>query len=308
MFNVRRWRRRATLRLVQTLLWFTHLASFKRIKPLGMTLGSLQFHLDRRQRRQCADDLAKLLQRQPDDPRVAATLRSAYRVSNAAALEILALHHRPLDDSELLGMVKVDNLERLRAQLAAGKPVVLLCTHMGNGFLLQLWLARSGLPVSVVYRESRKMPKGMFDRIFSRYGVEGIAADRGARAYRDMLRALRNGRILCIIMDQGTKRPGGVPVTFLGKAMAMPAGPAQLVRQAGAVILPVQTLGAEPVWAFALGEPVELETDRPMEESVRVLTRIMEQQILKRPELWSWHQRRWRNLPFAAAVTDVQTD
>jgi len=307
-FNVRRLRRRIVLRLAQGLLWLLRPAGFRRIKPLGMALGSLQFRLDRKQRQCCAEGMARVLQRQPDDPVITTTLHRAYRVSTAAALEILALHGHPLEDSELLSMVKVHRLDRLKTELAADRPVILLCAHMGNGALMQLWLARSGLPVSVVYRESHKMPRGMFDRLFSRYGVEGIAVEHGARAYRDMLRALRKGRVLCIIMDQGTKRPGGIPVTFMGKAMDMPAGPAQLARHTGAVILPVETLGAEPVWEFMLGEPLALGGNSSLEEDVGTLTRVMEQQILAHPELWSWHQRRWRRLPYAPPAPDAQGD
>lgn len=123
--------------------------------------------------------------------------------------------------------------------------------------------------------------------------------DDGSRAYRQMLRALRRGRILCTIMDQGAKSPAGVPVRFLGKDMRMPAGPAQLARRAGAVIMPVTTLGCEPRWAFEIGEPVALDPRAPVEEGVRRLARLVENQILERPHLWMWHHRRWRRYPLA---------
>ena len=81
-----------------------------------------------------------------------------------------------------------------------------------------------------------------------RYGIQGIAANAGLRAYGQMLTALKQGRIVFLMLDQGVKqaKDGQLP-RFLGKDMPMPAGPAQLARAARAPVLPVATLAATPL-------------------------------------------------------------
>ncbi len=266
---------------------------------VGHRVGDLQYLLGGAERRRCAQDLASVLDREPGDRQVSNILRRAYRTGTAAALEILALADHPLEAAQLDRHCHVEQEQRLRAELDAGRPVIVLTQHMGNTMIMEAWLASRGYPLSVVYRESNKFPPGFFQRLLSLHGIEGIAANDGARAYRQMLRALRGGRVLCIIMDQGTKFPGGVPVRFLGKDMDMPAGPVQLARQAGASVLPVITLGDEPRWTFRVEPPVDLDPLAPVEDAVRHLTRVMESQVLARPQLWTWHHRRWRRYPLA---------
>jgi len=273
---------------------------FPRLHSLGRLLGDLQYLIETPRRQRYKREIATVLGRAQGDPDIDRILRTAYRAGTQAALEILALANRPLSVDEIHRACHVEHEERLRSQLDSGRPVILLNNHMGNSFLTQLWLASHGYPVSVVYRESRKFPPGFFKRLFKHYGIEGIKVEEGSRAYRQMLKAVRSGRVLCIIMDQGTKLPGGVPVRFLGKDMDMPLGPAQLVRHADAVILPVSTLEYDPEWRFAIEEPVPLDRESPIEEDVRRLTRVMESQIIAHPHLWTWHHRRWRHYPLAS--------
>ncbi len=293
----KRGRRRLSFDLLQRLAMLTRLVGFARLRRIGTMIGELQFRLGRRNRLQYTRDVAQVLGRRPDDPVVKATLRQSYHVNNGAVLEIMAMYDHPLSDEQIREHCRVHNAQRLDAQLESGRPVVLLGSHMGNASLSQAWIARSGRPLSVVYRESHKIRRGFFDAGLAHYGIEGIAADDGTRAYRKMLKALRAGRMVYVTLDQGTKR-AGVAVNFLGKQINMPEGPAQLARHAGAIVVPISTLAHRPAWEFNIEEPVELNPQGPVADDVKKLTKVMEQQILAAPHLWSWHHRRWRKYPF----------
>jgi KDO2-lipid IV(A) lauroyltransferase len=283
---------------MRQLMRTTGFASARRI---GRLLADLQFRLSWRVRRRCARDLTLLLGRPPGDPSVRELLRQAYRVNTIAVLEVLAMFDRRLDDGVLDAQSEVEGLERLRAALAAGRGAILLGAHMGNGALLTARLARAGWPVSVVFRQARVMSAGFFEQGLSLYGIEAIPANAGLRAYVQMLDALKRGRILFVIMDQGaTAAQDGIVLRFLGKEMPMSAGPAQLARQSGAPVLPLATTAAEPVWKFIVGEPVVRAQGTSLESDVAGLARVTEENILRHPELWSWHHRRWNKFPMAA--------
>jgi KDO2-lipid IV(A) lauroyltransferase len=302
MRSFRRWlrrlRRRATFLAMRQLMRTTGFASARWI---GRLLADLQFRLSWRVRRRCARDLALLLGHPPGDPTVRELLRQAYRVNTIAVLEVLAMFDRQLDDGVLDAQSEVEGLERLRAALDGGRGAILLGAHMGNGALLTARLARAGWPVSVVFRQARMMSAGFFEQGLSLYGIEAIPANAGLRAYVQMLDALKRGRILFVIMDQGTKAAqDGITMRFLGKEMPMSAGPAQLARQSGAPVLPLLTTAAEPVWKFTIGAPAARIPGAPLESEAAELARLTEQNILRHPELWSWHHRRWRKFPMAA--------
>ena len=102
----------------------------------------------------------------------------------------------------------------------------MLAAHMGNCALLATHLAFSGLPVSVVYRRARMMSAGFFERGLPLYGIEGISANAGIQAYGRMLDALRRGRILFVMMDQGTKAAqDGIICAFSARTCPSPLGP-----------------------------------------------------------------------------------
>lgn len=274
---------------------------FASARRIGRLLADIQFRSSWRVRRRCARDLALLLGRPPDDPAVCELLRQAYRVNTIAVLEVLAMFDRRLDDGVLDAQSEVEGLERLQAARDGGRGAILLGAHMGNGALLTARLARAGWPISVVFRQARMMSAGFFEQGLSLYGIEAIPANAGLRAYVQMLDALKRGRILFVIMDQGTKvAQDGITMRFLGKEMPMSAGPAQLARQSGAPVLPLLTTAAEPAWKFTIGAPVMRAPGTSLESDVAGLARVTEENILRHPELWSWHHRRWRKFPMAA--------
>lgn len=293
----RRARRRLMFLMMRSVM---RLAGFGSARPLGRLLGALHYCFAWRERRRCVRDMAAVLGRPADDPSVRAQMREAYRVNTVAVLEILAMFDRHQDERVLARQCEIEGLERLQLALAGGRGAILLAAHMGNGALLATSLAGAGWPVSVVYRQARMMSAGFFDRGLPLYGIEGILANSGLRAYARMLEALRRGRIVFVMMDQGTKAAqDGIILRFLGKDMPISAGPAQLARHSRAPVLPVLTTAADPVWRFTIDPPLTGVAGASLEADVESLARVSERQILRYPQLWSWHHRRWRKYPLA---------
>jgi KDO2-lipid IV(A) lauroyltransferase len=297
LLRMRRARRRALFVCVRVLM---RLLGFGSARRVGALLGALHYRLDGSTRRSCLQDLAVLTGRKPGDPEVTRTLRNGYRVNTVALLEVLCMVDRKLAAPLLKSQCQVDGLPLLESALT-GRGAILLATHSGNSLLLAAQLAEAGWPVTVVYRHARMMSVEFFAAGLPRYGIQGILANEGFKAYARMVDALRHNRILFAMMDQGVKQAEtGVPLRFLGKDMPMPGGVVQLARQTRAPILPVSTLAADPVWHFAIEPRIAFQPGGTVEEDTAVALAKVEQQILAHPELWSWHQRRWRNFPLAA--------
>ena len=273
------------------------LVGFRHAGALGRLLASLHLHMAWRQRKRIRRDMAIALGRSADDPRTERELREAWRTNTGAVVEILAMFDQRQDPALLTARCELEGIEHLREALRAGRGAILLGAHMGNGAMIAVRLAAEGWPVSVVYKQSRMMSAGFFERGFALYGFEGLLANEGMKAYAKMLGALRRGGVVFLMADQGVKKAAdGVQVRFLGKDMSMPAGPAQLAKHARAPVLPFTAITAGPRWRFLIGPPVVLPTEADVAASTRTLIGIIEQMVLAHPHLWSWPHRRWRLL------------
>ena len=264
------------------------------LRRVGNLIGELRYRTSFRERRRLIEHIEHVLANDLLPEQVRPVLRHAYRVSDRSAFEIVAMGAYGLSPEMVRGACDVAHLERLETARAGGG-AILLGMHMGNGILMAARLAVAGVPVSVVYRESRKMAPGFFERLLAAHGLAGIDARNRSGAYRRMARALREDRVVFVLMDQGTKH-GGVTVNFLGKTLDMPAGPAELARRTGVPVLPAELQDAGAVWQFSIGEPLVLDPDST-EASAAALAESMERHIRAHPDLWSWHHRKWRRYP-----------
>lgn len=295
--DLRRRRRRAMFLSLRTLL---RVIGFQHARTLGSWLGDLQFWFGWRERQRLQHEIAQVLGRPSHDPSVRALLLQAYRVNNGAVVEIMAMFDQRQDESTLAAHCELGGLEHLRAAMSQGRGAIVLATHMGNASLAMVRLAQEGWPVSLLYRKARMMSDGFFQNGLEHYGIQAILANGGIRAYGQMLAALKQGRVLFLMMDQGLRKAeDGVTQRFLGKDVPMPAGPAQLARVSRSPVLPMVAVGAEPVWRFEI-QPQLTIGQGTLEADVDFLTRLTEAQVLQHPELWSWHHRRWRKFPMAA--------
>ena len=274
---------------------------FRHARTLGSWLGDLQFWFERSQSRRLQREIAQLLGRPSDDPSVRALLRQAYRVNNGALMEIMAMFDQRQDEDTLANHCQLDGLEHLRVAMSQGRGAIVLATHMGNASLAMVRVAQAGWPVSLLYRKARMMSDGFFQDGLEQYGIQAILANSGIRAYGQMLAALKQGRVLFLMMDQGLRNAGdGTMQRFLGKDVPMPAGPAQLARVSRSPVLPMVAVAARPLWRFEIQPPLTI-GQGTLEADVDFLTRLTETQVLQHPELWSWHHRRWSKFPMAPA-------
>ncbi|OYU00054.1 MAG: hypothetical protein CFE40_01685 [Burkholderiales bacterium PBB1] len=288
--NLRRRRRRAMFLGLRSLL---RVIGFRHARTLGSWLGEMQFWFGGSPRRRLQREVAQVLGRLPNDPSVRPLLREAYRVNNGALMEIMAMFDQRQDEDTLAAHCQLDGMEHLRTAMSQGRGAIVLATHMGNASLAMIRVAQSGWPVSLLYRKARMMSDGFFQNGLEQYGIQAILANSGIRAYGQMLAALKQGRVLFLMMDQGLKKAeDGTMQRFLGKDVPMPAGPAQLARVSRSPVLPMVALAASPVWRFEIQPPLTL-GQGTLEADVDFLTRLTESQVLQHPELWSWHHRRW---------------
>jgi KDO2-lipid IV(A) lauroyltransferase len=190
------------------------------------------------------------------------------------------------------------DVHHLTDGLAAGDGVILALPHLANWDLAGAWVTTElNTPFTTV--AERLKPETLYDR-FVAYreglGMEVLPHSGGA-AFGTLARRLRAGGLVCLVADRDLSA-SGVAVDFFGETARMPAGPALLAQQTGALLLPV-TLWYDdsPVMRGRVHPPIEVPESGTRTEKTSVMTQALADAfasgIADHPEDWHMLQRLW---------------
>jgi KDO2-lipid IV(A) lauroyltransferase len=190
------------------------------------------------------------------------------------------------------------DLHHLTDGLAAGRGVVLALPHLANWDLAGAWVTtKLRIPFTTV--AERLKPETLYDR-FVAYreglGME-VLPHSGGSAFGTLARRLRDGGLVCLVADRDLSA-SGVEVEFFGDTARMPAGPALLAQQTGALLLPA-TLWYDdsPVMRGRVHPPIEVPGTGTRAEKTSVMTQALADAfatgIADHPEDWHMLQRLW---------------
>lgn len=147
--------------------------------------------------------------------------------------EVLAL---PAWSAEYaVARVTTEREEILRTAVADRGAVVAL-PHSGNWDLAGAWACRTGMPVTTVAEQLGEAEFDAFLRFREGLGME-VLSHRDAGTISALAGAIRRGRLVCLVADRDLEG-SGVSVTWRGRPITMPAGPAMVARRTGAALIP----------------------------------------------------------------------
>ncbi|MFG2870466.1 phosphatidylinositol mannoside acyltransferase [Streptomyces sp. NPDC048338] len=192
----------------------------------------------------------------------------------------------------------IKGVHYLEEGLASGRGVILALPHLANWDLAGVWVTRSlGVPFTTV--AERLKPETLYDRFVAyreSLGME-VLPHTGGSAFGTLARRLRAGGLICLVADRDLSA-NGTEVTFFGDTARMPAGPAMLAQQTGALLLPV-TLWYDdsPVMKGRIHAPVDVPEAGTRDERTSVMTQsladVFAAGIADHPEDWHMLQRLW---------------
>ncbi|MFG2122141.1 phosphatidylinositol mannoside acyltransferase [Streptomyces sp. NPDC048710] len=190
------------------------------------------------------------------------------------------------------------DVHHLTDGIASPRGLILALPHMANWDLAGAWVTtKLQTPFTTV--AERLKPETLYDR-FVAYreglGME-VLPHSGGTAFGTLARRLRDGGLVCLVADRDLSA-SGVEVDFFGERTRMPAGPALLAQQTGALLMPV-TLWYDdsPVMKGQVHPPIEVPETGNRAEKTSVMTQaladVFAKGIADHPEDWHMLQRLW---------------
>ncbi|MBI5205971.1 MAG: lysophospholipid acyltransferase family protein [Nitrospirae bacterium] len=222
--------------------------------------------------------------------------RETFKNLSRSFTEIVKIYHGfgkgIIDSVEIAG---VENFNKARAK---GKGILFLTGHCGNWELLGTAVAANLADIAIV---ARPINNPYINKFIvngrQRYG-NSIIAKQGA--LKVIIKRLREGGCVGILMDQSVLSDEGYVIGFLGRGAWTTKMPALIARKTGAAVLPVFIHRTERGHSLKIYPEVELskmdDKEKAALEDTKKFSGFIEGYIKENPSEWLWIHRRWKRV------------
>ena len=172
----------------------------------------------------------------------------------------------------------------------AGRPVILVTGHFGNYDASRAALIAKGYRVGALYNP-------MKNPYFNNHYVAAIGQigtpvfPKGKKGLGDMVRHLRSGGMLGLLMDQAMRH--GAPVTFFGQTAMTALSAAELALKYDAVVIPTYAVRQPDGLSFQIIVEAPIAHGTP-EAMTQALNDSLEAIVRQNIDQWFWIHRRWK--------------
>jgi KDO2-lipid IV(A) lauroyltransferase len=294
---VKRLRFRLEAVAFRLLLLVSRILPRRTLLAAGSLAGGVGFLVGRRHRRIALANLARVYGADLDVRDARRIARACWRHFGRITIDTLCF---PRLDREAVGkVVHYEGLEHIRGAYAKGKGVLLFSGHYGHWELTALMQGFLGLPLALV---TRPLDNPWLEELLARLrGLSGNRVIHKRHAVREILRAVRRGEGVAIVLDQDA-RANGIFVPFMGSPACTTPTLALVALRTGAAVVPTYSLPrADGSYTVVYEPEVEVVSTGDFEADVHRLTAEctahIERWVRERPEPWLWMHRRWKTRP-----------
>lgn len=184
--------------------------------------------------------------------------------------------------------VRGPGLEALRRAKEDGKGAIIVSGHYGQWEAIRHRLKAEGLETGAVYRPNANP---FYEKRFLRNIEKGgrPILPKGASGTREMLRHLRKGGFVAIMIDQ--KYQPGTALPFLGHLAMTSTAPAEMALRYGLPLVPAYGLrGENGALDLVFEAPIPPSDPLTMTQAAQA---SLEARIHEDPSQWYWLHRRW---------------
>ena len=291
--RLRAFRSRLLYRALSGISFAGQRLSVRNAQRIGRALGTFAWTILRRERGRALRNIAVAFP-DWDEGKRRATIRRMFQHFGMTILEIAWL--RKVDVAERKRLTTIDGADALRAMLANGGGVMIVSGHCGNWEWAAHEIATIG-PMAAMQRERDDPDMNRFMiELREAGGIQSIGRGSTSSA-KEILRALRSGVMLTILMDQNI-RAESVKVPFFGVPALTPIGFSKLAVSTATAMVPIFIHRLDDGTHHIEIEPaIEVTRETSVVDLTAQVTARIENYARNHPDQWAWLHDRWRERP-----------
>ncbi|MEW6535405.1 MAG: lysophospholipid acyltransferase family protein [Candidatus Auribacterota bacterium] len=279
--------------LARSACGFLNLIPYRIVCALGRMIGCLGYYLSAKRRAITLDNLREAFGCEYTDPQLHRIARQSFSQLILLLIEFVRIPKLLKDFSRYVTIVRK---EIVWQGLEKGNGVILLVSHFGNWELMAIMAGVIGYPISAVGRPMKN--PYIYDYVMSLRGMTGLKSLPKKGAAKELMRELRNNRVVAILFDQYAGSAGEV-VPFFGRPAYTTTAVAQLALRTGAEVIPAYNVRQpDGTHRIYVDDPIPLTDtgDKAADYISNTLeyNRNLEKWIRQYPSQWFWFHRRWK--------------
>lgn len=183
-------------------------------------------------------------------------------------------------------------VDQLREDGAAG---IFFSGHIANWEIVSLGATQRGVPLDRVYRQANnRLVEWLYQH--GRAAVEGALIPKGAAGARLLLKSLKHGNHLGMLVDQ--KMNDGIPVKFFGRDVMTAPALAELALRFDCPVVPARVVRVKGArFRLEIGPPLKLirtgDHKADVAANMAQVNALIEKWVREKPEQWLWLHNRW---------------
>jgi KDO2-lipid IV(A) lauroyltransferase len=218
------------------------------------------------------------------------------RMYRSIARMVVTFARFPFITRENVGnWIRYSGLENFQSALARGRGVLVATAHLGNWEFSAYAHALMTAPMHVVVRP---LDNSRLDELVERRrALSGNHIISKREAARDILRALKAGEAVGILIDQNTIPEEGVFIDFFGAKACAGSAFVKLAHHSGAAVVPGFALWSEAERRYILRFDPPIEMSGNVERDTQAIHTHLENLIRQHADQYLWIHRRWKTRP-----------
>jgi len=187
-----------------------------------------------------------------------------------------------LEGQEILEEIKKNN-----------KPVVFISGHFSNFELMAMYLEKSGINLSAIYRPLNNI---FLNKIMERIRKKYICKNqikKGIGGIKKLINLKKDNYSTALMIDQRVSE--GIASDFFNQQALTTTIPAQLIKKFNISAVPIFIERVEDIkFKIIINKPIFFSEETSIEEITNKLNQILEKMIIYKPEHWIWSHNRWK--------------
>ncbi|MFK5881562.1 MAG: lipid A biosynthesis lauroyl acyltransferase [Sulfurospirillum sp.] len=199
---------------------------------------------------------------------------------------------------ELLAKVVMHNEHFYTKIKKKGESVIFVTAHYGNWELLPLCM---GAKFGNLWGVGRNLDSQKMNEILQKNRNQfNVNMLEKTGAIKGLMKAIKNGDNVGLLVDQNTNSKEGILIDFFGKKARHTPSAALISRKMQTPIIPVFiTTNDHKSYDITFCEPILTKktdnSEKDIRKSVQAQADITQKMIEKKPDEWFWLHRRWKN-------------